>query len=98
MAVAPEIAGPCAERFRGVRDAFRNNFLEHDELGAAVAIAVEGRLDVDIWAGWKDAARTQPWRHDTLVDVFSVGKAMAALCVLILAERGKVDLEAPVAH
>jgi CubicO group peptidase (beta-lactamase class C family) len=98
MAFAPEMSGSCAERFTGVRDAFRNNFLEHDELGAAVAIAVEGRLEVDIWAGWKDAARTQRWRRDTLVDVFSVGKAMAALCVLILAERGKVDLEAPVAR
>jgi CubicO group peptidase (beta-lactamase class C family) len=98
MAFAPEISGSCAERFTGVLDAFRNNFLLHDELGAAVAIAVEGRLEVDIWGGWKDAARMQRWRRDTLVDVFSVGKAMAALCVLILAERGKVDLESPVAR
>ena len=42
--------------------------------------------------------RTRPWERDTLVDVFSVGKAMAALCVLILVERGQVDLDAPVAR
>jgi CubicO group peptidase (beta-lactamase class C family) len=52
---------------------------------------------VDIWAGWADAARTRPWEPDTLVDVFSVGKAMVALCVLLLVERGLVDLDAPVA-
>ena len=45
-----------------------------------------------------DLERTRPWERDTLVDVFSVGKAMAALCVLLLAERGVVDLDAPVAR
>jgi CubicO group peptidase (beta-lactamase class C family) len=81
-----------------VRDALRTNFVEHDELGAAVAIAIEGRLVVDIWAGWQDVARSRRWQRDTLVDVFSVGKAMAALCVLILVERGQVELEAPVSR
>jgi CubicO group peptidase (beta-lactamase class C family) len=50
---------------------------------------------VDIWGGWADEARTRPWEPDTLVDVFSLGKAMAALCVLLLVERGLVDLDAP---
>jgi CubicO group peptidase (beta-lactamase class C family) len=98
VADAPPILGSCDERFAGVRDALGDNFAEHDELGAAVAIAVEGTLVVDIWAGWKDRDRTQPWERDTLVDVFSVGKAMAALCVLILVERGQVELEAPVSR
>jgi CubicO group peptidase (beta-lactamase class C family) len=52
---------------------------------------------VDIWAGWADDAGTRPWERDTLVDVFSLGKAMAALCVLILTDRGQVDLDTPVA-
>ena len=51
---------------------------------------------VDIWAGWADVARTRPWERDTLVAVFSVGKAMAALCLLMLVERGEIDLDAPV--
>jgi CubicO group peptidase (beta-lactamase class C family) len=95
---APEVFGFCDDRFAVVRDALRTNFVEHEELGAAVAIAVEGRLVVDIWAGWSDQARTRRWERDTLVDVFSVGKAMAALCVLILVERGQVELEAPVSR
>jgi CubicO group peptidase (beta-lactamase class C family) len=95
VADVPQIWGSCDQRFAGVRGALEDNFRERDELGAAVAIAVEGRLVVDIWAGWADGGRTRPWQHDTLVDVFSVGKAMAAVCVLILVERGQVDLDAP---
>jgi CubicO group peptidase (beta-lactamase class C family) len=98
VADAAAVSGFCDGRFKGVRDALRSNFREHDELGAAVAIVVEGRLVVDIWAGWKNGGRTQRWQRDTLVDVFSVGKAMAALCVLMLAERGRIELEAPVSR
>jgi CubicO group peptidase (beta-lactamase class C family) len=58
---------------------------------------LDGEPVVDIWGGWADEARTRPWERDTLVDVFSVGKAMAALCVLLLVQRGEADLDAPVA-
>jgi len=95
---AVHISGSCDERFTPVRDALADNFRRHGELGAAVAIAVDGQPVVDIWAGWMDSARTRPWQRDTLVAVFSVGKAMAALCVLLLVERGEVDLDAPVAR
>ena len=94
----PEICGSCDERFAAVRSALARNFREHGEIGAAVAITVEGRPVVDIWAGWADRARTRPWRRDTLVNVFSVGKAMVALSLLILVERGLVDLDVPVAR
>jgi CubicO group peptidase (beta-lactamase class C family) len=98
MARVPEILGACDERFVRVSDALAENFRRHGELGAAVAIAVEGQPVVDIWAGWKDSARTQLWERDTIVAVFSVGKAMAAICVLLLVERGEVDLDASVAR
>jgi CubicO group peptidase (beta-lactamase class C family) len=94
----PDIHGYCDERFAGVRSALATNFRDHGEVGAAVTIALEGRSVVDLWAGWADRARTRPWRRDTLVDVFSVGKPMAALCLLMLVERGQVDLDAPVAR
>ena len=95
---APELAGTCDARFAPVRDALAENFATRGELGAAVTIAVDGRLVVDLWGGWMDVARTRPWQRDTLVDVFSVGKAMAAICVLRLAERGLLDLDDPVAR
>jgi CubicO group peptidase (beta-lactamase class C family) len=98
VAAVPEILGSCDERFAGVREALEGNFRDHDELGAAVAIAIEGRMVVDVWAGWMDGGRTRPWERDTLVDVFSVGKAMAALCIHIIVERGRIDLDAPVSR
>ena len=98
VADPPQIQGYCEDRFTPVRDALEGNSREHGELGAAVAVAVDGRLVVDLWGGWMDPARTRAWERDTLVDVFSVGKAMATVCVLLLAERGELDLEAPVSR
>jgi CubicO group peptidase (beta-lactamase class C family) len=98
MADVPEIRGSCDSRFAGVRDAMAQNFRERGEVGAAVAITVEGRPVVDLWAGSMDRAGTRAWQRDTLVNVFSVGKAMAALSLLILVERGRVGLDAPVAR
>jgi CubicO group peptidase (beta-lactamase class C family) len=61
-----------------------------------VAVIVEGRTVVDLWCGWADEARTRPWREDTLVNAFSVGKALAGVCVLMLVSRGSLDLDEPV--
>jgi CubicO group peptidase (beta-lactamase class C family) len=94
----PEIHGACDPHFAEVRRAFAENFRQHGEVGAAVAVSVEGRAIVDLWAGWMDRTRTRAWQRDTLVNVFSVGKAMAALSLLRLMERGQVDLDAPVAR
>ena len=98
VADTPEIGGWCDARFAGVREALARNFREHAEVGAAVAVTIEGEPVVDLWAGWADAARTRPWQRDTIVNIFSVGKAMAALSLLILVDRGQIDLDAPVAR
>lgn len=90
------MSGACDPRFDRVRHAFAQNFVQHDELGASVCIAVDGRVVVDLWAGHADLERTRPWEADTLVNVFSVGKAMTAACVAQLLGQGRVDVEAPV--
>jgi CubicO group peptidase (beta-lactamase class C family) len=95
---AGEIAGTCDPRFAAVAEAFRENAAQRGELGAAVAVLVEGRPVVELWGGWADAQRTRPWVQDTLVNVFSVGKALAALCVLTLVARGSLELDEPVAR
>ena len=92
-----EIRGFCEPRFAPVCEALATNMRERGDLGAAVCVVLDRRPVVDLWGGWMDLERTRPWERDTLVDVFSVGKPMAALCVLLLAERGVVDLDAPVA-
>ena len=90
--------GFCDPRFARVRDGLDANLRERGDLGAAVCVVVDGLTQVDLWGGWMDVARTRPWERDTLVDVFSIGKAMAAVCVLMLSERGVIDLDAPVAR
>lgn len=93
-----DIRGACDARFEDVRDALGRNFREHGEVGAAVAVAIDGRVVVDLCAGWADLAATRPWQPDTLVNVFSVGKAMATVALLRLVERQALDLDAPVAR
>lgn len=92
------IHGECDPRFAAVRDALQRNFTERGEIGSAVAIHYRGAKVVDLWGGHLDAARTRPWRADTLCLMYSIAKSMSALCVHILADRGLVDLEAPVAR
>jgi len=91
------IHGTCDERYGPVRDAFAANFAAGLESGASIAISVDGELVVDLWGGVADASTGAPWEEDTIVCVWSSTKTMAALCVLTLADRGLLDLHAPVA-
>lgn len=93
----PTVDGHCDPRFTAVRTAFEENFRDRAELGAAVTVTVHGETVVDLWGGWADAARTRPWERDTLVNVWSTTKGPVALCAHILADRGLLDLDAPVA-
>jgi CubicO group peptidase (beta-lactamase class C family) len=91
-----DIHGRCDSRFAKVRDAFEKNFREHGDIGASVAVSLEGEMVVDLWGGFRDEARSKPWEENTIVNVYSSTKTMAALCMLLLADRGEVDLYAPV--
>jgi len=92
------IRGRCDARFEPVREAFLRNFAERDDLGAAVAVTVGGEPVVDLWGGWGNAARTRPWEEDTIVPVWSLGKAATSVCLLRLVDAGRVELDAPAAR
>lgn len=92
------ISGSCHPDVAAVEEAFRANFVERGEVGAAVCIAVDGEVVVDLVGGWTDEARTREWRHDTLVNVYSVGKALVALLALQHVDRGDIDLATPIAE
>ena len=92
------IHGVCDSRLQGVRDAFAENFAQGGEVGATVAVTVDGKLVVDLWAGHADAARTRPWTRDTIVDVASSTKGLTTICAHRLVDAGLLDLEAPVAR
>ncbi len=88
---AAGVAGYCDTRFQRVKDAFRENFATRGEIGAGVAVYLEGKLVVDLWGGHMDRHRTEPWREDTLVNVWSLGKAMTALAVLKAVDEGRLE-------
>jgi CubicO group peptidase (beta-lactamase class C family) len=66
--------------------------------GASVAVFVDGEPVVDVWGGFTDATRSTPWQRDTITNVWSVTKTVTALCALVLADRGELDVDAPVAR
>lgn len=96
MAELPEIHGTCDERFSAVREAFARNFEQGLEVGASFAAVLDGDPVVDLWAGERDSRGT-PWERDTIVNVYSTTKSMAALATLMLVDRGELDLDAKVA-
>jgi CubicO group peptidase (beta-lactamase class C family) len=91
------IGGYVDEGFGAVADAFRRNFTQRGEVGAACAVWRDDRLVVDLWGGHRDRRRSRPWERDTLVTVFSTTKGMAALAMAVAHSRGLFDLDRPVA-
>lgn len=90
------ISGHCDPRFMAVRDEFTRNFTDRGELGAAVCVMIDGSAVVDLAGGWADVGRRRPWRNDTVVDFYSVGKAFVALLALQLVDRGLIGLDDPI--
>jgi CubicO group peptidase (beta-lactamase class C family) len=97
------ISGTCKDGFDAVREAFEANFTPRDDgifdEGASVALTIDGELVVDLWGGTanRDAGESLPWEADTIINVWSTTKTVAALACLVLADRGELDLYAPVA-
>jgi len=88
------VQGSCHASFEPIRDLLASRFADGSEAGASLAVVHDGELVVDLWGG--EARPGEPWRDDTIVQVWSVTKTMAALTVLVLVDRGVLDLDAPV--
>ena len=97
--MTPTVHGWCDDRFAAVRAAFTANFDRLGDVGASVAATVDGETVIDLWAGrcTTDAATDRPWDRDTIINAWSTTKTMSFLVILMLADRGQLDLEAPVA-
>ena len=93
----PPLGGMCEGRFESLRELFAERLTSGDELGASLAVNVDGEVVVDLWGGWVNEARTQPWAENTITCVFSTTKTMTALAALLLVDRGELDLNASVA-
>src|SRR3954465_15640194 len=99
MSVHPTpMGGTCSARFEPLRELFAAKLESGEDLGASVALNIDGEMVVDLWGGWADEARTVPWGENTIANVFSTTKTMTALAALALVDRGELDLDANVAR
>jgi len=94
----PGVHGHCAPGFEPLRGALAEILAAGSEVGAALAVYLDKRAVVDLWGGHEDAAKTRAWTADTIVNLYSIGKAVTAVCALRLADAGALDLDAPVAR
>jgi CubicO group peptidase (beta-lactamase class C family) len=91
------VEGHVAAGFEEVRTEFERNFSRRAEIGAACAAYVRGEKVVDLWGGYRDGSRTQPWREDTLVLVYSTSKGISATAMALARSRGLIDYDERVA-
>lgn len=91
------VQGTVADGFEGVRDAFEANFTDHGDVGAGVAVYVDGECVVDLTGGVVDPVSGTTYGPDALQLVFSSTKGVAAICAHLLAQRGQLDFGAKVA-
>ena len=90
--------GHCAPEMEPVRAAFQRNLDEGLEVGASVAVTVDGELAADLWGGHADEDRQVPWAEDTITNCWSTTKLIATLCMLILSDQADVGLFSPVSR
>jgi CubicO group peptidase (beta-lactamase class C family) len=101
MTTLPDLHGLCPARFNAVKDAFAANFTDApeglNELAARFSVVIDGEVAVDLWAGSADLAGTKAFAEDTLVPVFSTGKAVMALMIARCVDKGLLSYEDKVA-
>ena len=93
----PNVQGFAHDKYAAVRKLFEENIAKGDDIGASFSATVNGETVVDLWGGYADPAKTRAWEKDTIVNVYSTTKTMTALTALLLADRGLIDFDAPVA-
>jgi CubicO group peptidase (beta-lactamase class C family) len=92
------VQGSYDSAYRGVVDAFIENFRVEDETGSACSVVKNGRTVVDIWGGFADRERTTPWGEHSTVCMMSVAKGVTSIAFNMLVDRGLIDVDAPVAQ
>ena len=86
-----EISGSTDSRFQSLVDVIEQQLDNGYDLGSSLAVAVDGQLVCDVWGGYVDEARSEPWQADTITNVWSTTKTMTALSALLLIDRGELD-------
>ena len=87
----PSVDGFCDPEFSELEDIFSKAVKSGFDDGAGFSLEVEGKEVLNLWGGFSDRERQKIWKKDTLVNVFSVTKAMTSTCALQLIESGKLN-------
>ena len=90
------VSGYCEDNFHEARNIFEKSISSGFELGGSIAVEVQGKKIIDLWGGYLDHTQSKAWEENTLVNVFSTTKGIAAICLLQLIEKGLLDIEKPV--
>jgi CubicO group peptidase (beta-lactamase class C family) len=93
-----DVSGTCDGRFEEVKRELAESLDSGEELGASIALDLDGDVVIDMWGGYRDEARTQSWDTDTITNVWSTTKTVTSLAALMLVDRGQLDVDAPVAQ
>lgn len=96
MAGGIEVHGHCDQKYAAVREAFAANFASQGEVGAGFAVVSRGQVVVDLWGGHADPARTRAWKSETVTNVWSTSKGVAAICFAMIVDRGQASYDDPV--
>src|SRR5437870_7222110 len=86
------LSGTCSARFDSLRELFAAKLESREDLGASLALNIDGEMVLDLWGGWADEARTVPLTENTIANVFSTTKCMTSPAALVLVDRGELDL------
>ncbi len=92
------VNGYCAPEFSAVKEVFASNLDSGDDVGASFAVSYRGEMVVDLWGGFQEPEKTQEWLRDTIVNVYSTTKTVTTICLLVLVDRGLIDLDTPVSR
>lgn len=92
-----DLSGHSEPKFDRLKDAFQSNFTSRGEIGAAIALQIDGQQVVSLWSGYKDSTAKTYWTEDTLTNVYSTTKGIAATTIAILVSDGRLRYEDKVA-
>lgn len=92
------VEGYCDSRFVKVKEIFESQLIHNPESGAAFAVYSDGNPLIDIFGGYQDYKKNIKWKDNTIVNVHSTGKGIAAICLSILVNRNLLDLNKSVSE
>ncbi|KAI1633368.1 beta-lactamase [Biscogniauxia mediterranea] len=87
-----KVHGHCSPRFEEVRTLFQQFVDSGEEVGASFTVNINGEDVIDLWGGYTDADRSQPWKEDTIVTLFSTTKMISCFAVLMLVDSGAISV------